>query len=116
MIEEIIHARLPHVTNARTDNSIRQFQALIGRCDLIVSGDSLGMHLAIAEKRPVVVLFGPTCPQEIELYGRGEKIVSPLACAPCYRAECDRGPTCMQAIEPETVVAAVKRWLPPSKA
>jgi heptosyltransferase-2 len=111
-IEEIMQARLPRVTNAGTTNTIRQFQALIGRCDVLVTGDSLGMHLAIAEKRPVVVLFGPTCAQEIELYGRGEKILSPVACAPCYRAECDQDATCMQAIDPKDVVTAVKRWLP----
>lgn len=111
-IDEIMQARLPHVINSGTRNSIRQFQALIGRCAVVVTGDSLGMHLAIAEQRPAVVLFGPTCAAEIELYGRGEKIVSPLACGPCYRAECDRRSTCMQAIEPAAVVDAVKRWLP----
>jgi len=78
---------------------------------VVVTGDSLGMHLAIAEKRPVVALFGPTCPQEIELYGRGEVITATSHCAPCYRADCSRNPTCMQAIEPGPVVAAVKRWL-----
>lgn len=111
-IDEIVQTRLPHVTNAGTDNTIRQFQAIISRCDVVVTGDSLGMHLAIAEKRPTIVLFGPTCPQEIELYGRGEKIVSPVACAPCYRSHCDRDESCMQAIDPKEVVEAVKRWLP----
>jgi len=110
-INEIMSARLPRVFNTGAGNTIRQFQALVGRCAVFVTGDSLGMHLAIAEKRPAVVLFGSTCPQEIELYGRGERIVSPLPCMPCYRAECDRRPSCMEAIDPAPVVAAVKRWL-----
>ena len=110
-MEEIVRDNLPRVHGAGTANTIRQFQALLGRCSVVVTGDSLGMHLAIAEKRPVVVLFGPTCAQEIELYGRGEAIVSPESCAPCYRAKCDRKPTCMEAIDPAKVVAAVKRWI-----
>ncbi len=110
-IEQILAAGRPNVISAGTGNTIRQFQALLARCAVVVTGDSLGMHLAIAEKRPVVVLFGPTCPQEIELYGRGEAITAASHCAPCYRAECARNPSCMQAIEPGPVVAAVRRWL-----
>jgi heptosyltransferase-2 len=110
-IDAITKAGLPDVFETITTHSGRVFQALLGRCAVVVTGDSLGMHLAIAEKRQVVVLFGPTCPQEIELYGRGEKIISPLDCAPCYRSCCVQSPTCMAAIEPGPVVAAVKRLL-----
>jgi len=111
VMDQILHAGLENVHSTGTDNTIGRFQALLARCSVVVTGDSLGMHLAIAERRPVVVLFGPTCAQEIELYGRGEALVSPLSCVPCYRAECDRDPTCMAAIGPEAVVAAVKRWI-----
>lgn len=110
-LEAIMSHQLPRVYNTGTHNTIRRFQALLARCASVVTGDSLGMHLAIAEKRPVIALFGPTCAQEIELYGRGEKIVSPLPCVPCYRPECDVSPTCMESIEPEVVVEAVKRRL-----
>ena len=110
-IEQIVAAGRPNVLSAGTGNTIRQFQALLARCAVVVTGDSLGMHLAIGEKRPVVALFGPTCAQEIELYGRGEVVAAASHCAPCYRADCARNPTCMQAIEAGPVVAAVKRWL-----
>ena len=110
-IERILAQAPDNVLSAGTDNTIRQFQALLGCCDAVVTGDSLGMHLAIAEKRPVVALFGPTCPQEIELYGRGERIVSPVDCAPCYRSCCKKSPTCMETIEPSAVVEAVRRLL-----
>jgi len=106
-VRRIVEARLPGVYAAMTPRRARLFEALLARCGVVVTGDSLGMHLAIAERRPVVVLFGPTCPQEIELYGRGEKIVSPVDCAPCYRNRCVRSPNCMEAIRPETVVQAV---------
>ena len=110
-IDAIVKAGPPEVFAAITTQSCRVFQALLGRCDVVVTSDSLGMHLAIAEKRPIVVLFGPTCQQEIELYGRGEKIVSPVDCAPCYHSECVHSPNCMEAIAPGPVVDAVKRLL-----
>ena len=110
-IATIMAARIPGVVEAITSASCRVFQAMLARCDVVVTGDSLGMHLALAEKRPVAALFGPTCAQEIEMYGRGEKIVSPVACAPCYSATCTQTTNCMDAISAETVVEAVKRLL-----
>ena len=65
---------------------------------------------------PVVVLFGSTCPQEIELYGRGEKIVTPISCHPCYLHECDISPSCQDLITPDEVYAAVQRTLSSTKS
>ena len=92
-------------------HALAEFAGLVACCDLVVTGDTLGMHLAIAAKVPVVVLFGSTCPQEIELYGRGEKIVTPIECHPCYRRTCDIHPSCQELIPVERVHAAVQRVL-----
>ena len=89
------------------DHDVRQFAALLERCAAVVSGDTLAMHLAIAVKTPVVALFGPTCAQEVELYGRGVKVVSPKECAPCYRKECHVNPTCLEEISEERVLEAL---------
>jgi heptosyltransferase-2 len=66
------------------------------------------MHLAISMRTPVVALFGPTCGQEVEMYGRGRKITSPKPCGPCYRRECRETPTCMDEIGDESILAAVR--------
>ena len=58
-------------------------------CDCVVTGDTLGMHMAIALKKQVVVWFGVSCGVEIELYGRGIKIFSEAECSPCWRRDCD---------------------------
>lgn len=50
----------------------------INNCELIVCGDTLGMHIALALKKKVVALFNCTPPHEIYDYGRMVKIVSPL--------------------------------------
>ena len=89
------------------DNTLEQFAALMGLADVVVTGDSLGMHFAIALQRQVVALFGPTCHQEIELYGRGACILSPRECTPCYKRECQLSPTCMEQVDPESVAEFV---------
>jgi len=99
------------VLDTGCNNSLDEFLAIIECCDLVVSADSLAMHLAIGRRKQVVALFGPTCAQEVDLFGRGEKIVTNFPCAPCYRSECDKSPTCMEALRAETVAAAVRRRL-----
>jgi len=93
-------------------NSFGRFAALIDRCGVVVTSDSLATHVAAARKVPAVVLFGPTSSHEIELYGRGTKIVPPgLDCLCCYLPRCDKVPHCQALIEPATVLAAVQQWL-----
>ncbi|MEK6875334.1 MAG: glycosyltransferase family 9 protein [Nanoarchaeota archaeon] len=50
----------------------------INSCDIIVCGDSLDMHLALALKKRVVAIFNCTPPIEIYGYKRMEKLISPL--------------------------------------
>ncbi len=85
--------------------------AVIAQCKVVVSADTLAMHLAIAQKRHVVAIFGPTCEQEIDLFGRGEKVISPIECSPCYLKKCDKSPHCQDLITNESVANAVIRQL-----
>jgi len=106
--------RLAAAVAATVDGGVHPlpaFAGVVAACDLVVTGDTLGMHLAIAARVPVVVMFGSTCAPEIELYGRGEKIVTPIGCHPCYRRSCDIHPSCQELIEPDRVHAAVQRVL-----
>jgi ADP-heptose:LPS heptosyltransferase len=97
--------------HAGTDHPIREFAGIVGNLDLMVTGDTLAMHIAIGLRVPVVVILGATCPQEIELYGRGEKIVANCECSPCYLSACPKEIPCMQTIMAETVFAAARRLL-----
>jgi len=94
-----------------TDNSLRRFAGIVGNCDLLVTGDTLAMHIAIGLKVPVVVMLGSTCHQEIELYGRGEKIVSDFDCSPCYLSICPKEISCMEAMGSDVVFEAASRLL-----
>lgn len=93
------------------DNKLREFLALIDACDALVTSDSLGLHAALALGKKVVALFGPTSAAEIDIYGRGVKVVAEVPCRTCYLPDCDRSPTCMDSITPEAVLEALKRLL-----
>jgi heptosyltransferase-2 len=93
------------------DNPVRHFAALTACCDVVVTGDTLAMHIALALGRRTVVLFGPTSAPEIELYGLGEKVVPDMTCLSCYKMTCDFVPNCMDLISTDMVAAAVSRQL-----
>jgi heptosyltransferase-2 len=94
------------------ENSLREFAALVALCDVVVTGDTMALHVATALRKPTVALFGPTSSAEIDLFGRGEKIVSPvMECLVCYLTHCELDPNCMNTIAPATVEAAVRRCL-----
>lgn len=95
--------------DAGCDHTEPQFVAIVDQCDLIVTGDTLALHVAVARDVPVVALFGPTCHQEIDLFDRGEKIVSALSCAPCYHRTCTQRPHCTDQIPIDRIVDAVDR-------
>ncbi|MFH1678003.1 MAG: glycosyltransferase family 9 protein [Candidatus Omnitrophota bacterium] len=99
------------VYDAGCYHSLGQFAAIINTCSLIVTGDTLALHIAIALKKLVVSIFGPTCDQEIELYGRGVKIISPIDCRPCYKRHCEKEINCMNSIEAKDIFVGIRKVL-----
>jgi heptosyltransferase-2 len=107
----IIRAAGRKIIDGGCDNNLREFSALVNICAVVITADTLALHIAIALKKPVVALFGPTCHQEIDLYGLGHKIITPSTCAPCYRNECDKKITCMDDIDLHAVARAAKKLI-----
>jgi len=93
------------------DHGLRGYFALIDLCDVVVTGDTLGLHAALALGKRVVALFGPTSPWEIDMYGQGERIAAEMDCICCYRTDCVKSPGCMDRIGVETVLDATHRAL-----
>ncbi|MBW6504121.1 glycosyltransferase family 9 protein [bacterium] len=93
------------------DNTVRHVASLIRSCTVLLSGDSLPMHVALSMGRRVVVLFGPTSHSEIELFGLGEKVFADLDCLVCYKQVCDCKPNCMELITVDMVKQAILRQL-----
>ena len=95
------------VIDTGTDNSLRDFFALVDLSDIFVTGDTMALHVATALKKRVVCLFGPTSAHEIEDYGRIIKIQPNLGCLVCYKMDCDFVPNCMESISCDRVMLAI---------
>lgn len=113
--ERLAHSGPPgiHISGS---HPVRRFAALVELCDVVVTGDTLALHLALSVRRPVVSLFGPTSAAEIELFGFGEKLVPQMECLVCYKETCDIKPACMDLITTDQVFAAVARQLGGARA
>jgi heptosyltransferase-2 len=80
-------------------------------CNVVITGDSFGMHVAIALKKHVLVWFGVSCPQEIDLFDRGMKFIPEgLECSPCWKKACPYHLECIQMIDLEGIVKEVLRY------
>lgn len=99
-----------NIIDAGCDNSLREFASLINLCDIVVSSDTLALHLAIALKKKVVAFFGPTSAAEIDLYGRGIKIIPNSDCYCCYKKK-DEEATCTDKITANDLIKAVKNLI-----
>lgn len=96
--------------NTGCEHEIREFCALLGACDVVVSADAFPLHAAVGMRTPVVGLFGPTPPAEVPVFGRGRKIVTRMTCGPCYirtREACEHDGACMPGISAAEVAEAV---------
>lgn len=112
ILGRIGESALERVIDSRCDNTLLEFMGIIDCCDAVVTADSLAMHLAIGRKKQVVALFGPTSAVEVDLFGRGEKILPDFDCLCCYRATCKLEKSCMESIDADSVAAATRRCLP----
>ena len=94
------------VLSTPTNEGVRRGICYVNLCDIVISGDSFGMHVAIGLKKHVVVWFGVSCPQEIDLFDRGVKLIPEgLQCSPCWKKECPYDLECIQMIDLERIVA-----------
>ncbi len=86
-------------------NNLYEYIDWINSCRLIITNDSLGMHLGIALGKKVLALFGPSSSREIYFADNG-KILTPdvdYKCLPCLQRECFQKEHCMYFIAPHRV-------------
>ncbi len=100
------------VISTPTTEGVRRGLCYENICDVVVTGDSFGMHLAIGLKKYVIAWFGLTCSAEIDLFGRGVKLTPDgLACAPCWKKECPYNLECIEMVDLDRIVAEVERFM-----
>lgn len=93
------------------DNSLIEFAAIVELCDLVITADTLALHIATALDKKIVTLFGPTSSDEIELYGNGKKLIPKDGCKCFYMKHCKEDISCMEKISPEMVIEAMNSLL-----
>ncbi|WP_285621628.1 glycosyltransferase family 9 protein [Actinoallomurus iriomotensis] len=95
------------------DMDVGEFMAILGAADVVVTADSLALHAAAAQSRPLVALAGPMPHRELEL-AETDRMVGPrLGCSPCY-LRCHRRiqGECMTLIGVAEVLAHVRDLRP----
>lgn len=92
---------------------VRSLLALIASSDVFLSGDTGPAHMATAVGVPRVTVYGPSLPEEWTPD-------SPMAvgvrdrdarCVACARSQPDGAHTCLEALDPSTVLAPVRDLL-----
>ncbi len=101
----------PALIDTGTNNTLRQFFALLNLSDIVITGDTLALHAATALKKNVICVFGPTSSNEIEDYGRIVKVSPKMDCLVCYKPECNFSPNCMDLISSNDIYKEVEKFL-----
>lgn len=96
------------IINTPTTHGLRKGACYESIADVVITGDSFGMHLAIALMKFVIVWFGVSCWTEIDLYDRGVKLYQEdLFCSPCWKKVCPYNLECIQMIDLDRIVKEV---------
>ena len=89
---------------------LESFITLMDKCDIIVTQVTMGMHIAIALNKKLVLMNNIFNPNEFELYGNGI-IASPDKECKCYfQPECtNKEYQCMDHLTPEKIFSECER-------
>ncbi len=88
-------------------NNLVEFPALISVCNLFITTDSLGLHIALALKRKTISLIGPTSSSEIGMYDIGEKVIAKSNCLSCYKKDCKS----MEKIALDEIINSIEKLI-----
>ncbi|MCX7805878.1 MAG: lipopolysaccharide heptosyltransferase family protein [Planctomycetota bacterium] len=88
-IAALARARGADTIETPTTEGLRRGILYLAACDCVVTGDTSALHMAVALKKWCVAWFGLSCAAEVDLFGRGRKVISNLSCSPCWRKSCN---------------------------
>jgi heptosyltransferase-2 len=99
------------IINTPTTEGLRRGVCYEDLADIIITGDSLGMHIGIALKKFIIVWFGVSCWTEIDLYDRGIKLFQEdLFCSPCWKKQCPYNLECIKMIDLNRILSEVDTY------
>jgi lipopolysaccharide heptosyltransferase II len=105
-------AGVPVVSHAG-ELTLRETAGLLASAELVISGDTGPLHMAVALGRPVVALFGAADPRRTAPFGQPDAVVRhPVECSPCRKRVCPvPGHPCMRDLATELVFARARDLL-----
>lgn len=111
LADKIIHEAKVPVADAVGKTSLQELGAILEKSNLVLTGDTGPLHMAVALDIPTVSLFGASDPLVYGPLAGPHLVLKALAkCAPCNKQKCPRGRiTCMPALKPETVIEAINK-------
>ena len=86
--EKIKSSIKTEIIDAGCNNSLMKFASLVNLCNILVTSDSLALHIGTALKKKIVSFYYPTSSAEIETYGRGIKIIGKGKSYCSYQTKC----------------------------
>jgi heptosyltransferase-2 len=89
------------------NNTLVEFASIVNLCNLLITADTLALHIGTALNKKIIALFGPTSMNEIDLFKRGIKVTAPDDCKCYYNRYCSEEVSCMEKITSEMVMNAV---------
>ena len=92
--------------------SLGVFISLVNQCDSVVSAVTMGMHIAIGLKKPLILMNNIFNPSEFELYGRGEIVQPAVECKCFFSPKCKNDDYfCMEHLTVDSIYDAIVRSL-----
>lgn len=90
--------------------NLKDYMDWIKSCKLLITNDSLGMHVGLAYCKKVIALFGPTNSNEVCFYDSAVVINSSQECPrmPCMSPKCTTGLECMKHINLSKIIDTVQ--------
>jgi heptosyltransferase-2 len=99
------------IIHTPTTMGLRRGACFMDIADIVITGDSFGMHMAIGLRKYIIAWFGLSCAAEIELYDRGAKLTPEgLWCSPCWKKVCPYNLECIQMIDLNKILKLVKEF------
>ncbi|MDD5638414.1 MAG: glycosyltransferase family 9 protein [Candidatus Pacebacteria bacterium] len=93
---------------------LNDFIYLVNQCDLIVTGATMALHIAIGLDKNIILLNNIFNKNEFELYGLGEVIEPDINCVGCYKQQFDercKVKNCMKLITVSDVYNKIIKWI-----
>jgi heptosyltransferase II len=112
-LEQLLTAKGYSTSWQSGKTNLYQYMDWIYSCRLIITTDSLGLHLASAMSKKTIGLFGPTSMNVMYCYPGVRLLKTKTECQylPCSAAKCQTGLNCITGIDLDEVVSTAEDLL-----